>query len=624
MRIPHGALTVLHEPTPGPLTAIAVAVRAGSRFDGAHPGIAHMAEHMLFQGTHRHDQAAINRRAGELGGEHDADTGYEDMTLHFEVFDEDVEEALATPRRAALPLDGAGRPLRQGTPRGDRRDPRPPGGPGQRGARKRLEPLLRRAAGPSDLRHDREPARHDAAGVRRFVARQFVPANMAVCARRRRAAGAHPARPPRARSHPTAPRRRPGPASPRGRAAARCACSRRDLTQTYLVRLVAAPPDPRGVLALSLALEIVGADPDARLFQEVRERLGLGYDVGATVEHGLDWAVAIISASAAREHETRLVDHRRAHLPRRGRGLHRRGAGARPQEAPLPLRPPRRLAARPRAGPRHARRRQPAVAGPRRARPRLPRAAGREPGVARRGRRPDAHRRAGGMRLLGAVLTTCWATALAAADVPLAGIGPCGPIARRHEPIEMSVIRLRRLGGTPIDRIGMVAYRDGKAQPIPFQVDERKPGKGGFAMDGGSEPTTDDRPGVLDPDDLLVFMACDAGERAPSGTPPAAAGREIRLDDPFDGSDGLGLRRRGGSPAAHRPALRRLRSRQRPRDRARLPRRHGARAAGRLLRRVRRPDDAEPARRPPAARRSEAPHRAGGAGRSPSATAAIS
>ena len=94
-RLRYGALAVLHDPMPGPLTAIALAVRAGSRFDGPHPGIAHMTEHMLFQGTHRFDQATLNRRAGELGGEHDADTGYEDVTLHFEVFNEDVPEALA-------------------------------------------------------------------------------------------------------------------------------------------------------------------------------------------------------------------------------------------------------------------------------------------------------------------------------------------------------------------------------------------------------------------------------------------------------------------------------------------------------------------------------------------------
>jgi predicted Zn-dependent peptidase len=94
-RLRHGALTVLWDPMPGPLTAIALVVRAGSRYDGRHPGIAHMTEHMLFQGTRRFDQAALNRRAGELGGEHDADTGYEDVTLHFEVFNDDVEEALA-------------------------------------------------------------------------------------------------------------------------------------------------------------------------------------------------------------------------------------------------------------------------------------------------------------------------------------------------------------------------------------------------------------------------------------------------------------------------------------------------------------------------------------------------
>jgi hypothetical protein len=142
------------------------------------------------------------------------------------------------------------------------------------------------------------------------------------------------------------------------------------------------------------------------------------------------------------------------------------------------------------------------------------------------------------MRGVLAVLAGLGLATAAAANGPLEGIGPCGPIARRHEPIEMSAIRLRRLGGTRIDRIGMVAYRNGAAQPIPFQIDERKPGSGGMAMEGGRDPTIDDSPGVLDRDDLLVFMACDAGERAPGGTPPAAAGREIRLDDPVAGTTG--------------------------------------------------------------------------------------
>ena len=69
---------------------------------------------------------------------------------------------------------------------------------------------------------------------------------------------------------------------------------------------MAAPSDPRGVLALSMAVEIMGADPDARLFQEIRERLGLGYDLSAAVEQGPDWAVAVLAASAARDEERRL------------------------------------------------------------------------------------------------------------------------------------------------------------------------------------------------------------------------------------------------------------------------------------------------------------------------------
>ena len=49
---------------------------------------------MLFQGTSTLDQLTLNRRAADLGGEHNADTGYEDVSLLFEVFNEDVGEAL--------------------------------------------------------------------------------------------------------------------------------------------------------------------------------------------------------------------------------------------------------------------------------------------------------------------------------------------------------------------------------------------------------------------------------------------------------------------------------------------------------------------------------------------------
>jgi len=95
-------LRVVHQHEPGRLTAIALTVRAGARCDGRHAGLAHLAEHMLFQGTNSLDQVALNRRAAELGGEHNADTGYEDISLTFEVFNEDFAAEIAQLRRRKL------------------------------------------------------------------------------------------------------------------------------------------------------------------------------------------------------------------------------------------------------------------------------------------------------------------------------------------------------------------------------------------------------------------------------------------------------------------------------------------------------------------------------------------
>lgn len=139
------------------------------------------------------------------------------------------------------------------------------------------------------------------------------------------------------------------------------------------------------------------------------------------------------------------------------------------------------------------------------------------------------------MRAITLVACALWASAIARAQP--SPMGPCGPIARRHEAIELPGVRLRRLGAQRLEHLGLVAYHGGVARPIPFQFDERVPGKG-IAMAGGPDPLRDDHPGILDPDDLLVFMACDAGERAPGGAPPAAAGREIRIDDPLDHTTG--------------------------------------------------------------------------------------
>src|SRR5947199_6976772 len=254
-RFRQGALRVLYDPVPGPLTAIALAVRAGSRFDGPHPGIAHMTEHMLFQGTRRLDQVTLNRRAGELGGEHDADTGYEDITLHFEVFNEDLGDALALLAEqcfgSTVPPDRFAKEQRVV-----------------------IDEIRGRQEDPANYVHEHAWARffdgtlgHPVGGtvwsvrrmtrqaIRGFIARHFVPGRMTLAV----VGGASLGTLRRALTgtFPRGPRTRPGRA-PRSRLGAKgfLRLHRSDLLQAYLVRLVASPATPREVLAVSLAVEI--------------------------------------------------------------------------------------------------------------------------------------------------------------------------------------------------------------------------------------------------------------------------------------------------------------------------------------------------------------------------------
>jgi hypothetical protein len=124
-------------------------------------------------------------------------------------------------------------------------------------------------------------------------------------------------------------------------------------------------------------------------------------------------------------------------------------------------------------------------------------------------------------------------------------LGPCGPIDRTFDAVEVPASVLHRLGGAPIARLGVLSSRGGRFAPIPFQVDERRGRK--IALPNGAEPTADDKPGVLDFEDLLVFMACDAGEQRSiadleEAVGPAGAGaswRELRIEDPLGRASGF-------------------------------------------------------------------------------------
>lgn len=298
-----GDLRLLYQHTPGPLTAVALAIRAGARFDGEHPGLAHVVEHMLFQGTTTMDQRELNHRAADLGGEHNADTGYETIALTIEVFNEDLDAALA------LLADQYYRTVAS-----------------EERLKKEIRVVLDEVRGRLDDATERlhnrawaaffggalaHPICGNVKSLRALAASdvaQFMDENFAHERTVLGIVGGVDAKEVRAvwRRHFGGPSRpaRPVPAVSSGRAGhIRCSGSN---GQATVLAMMEVPPDPRELIAVGVALDIVGADPDSRLFQEVREHLGLGYDVAAHLDWGPDWAVASVSASSSRAAVRRL------------------------------------------------------------------------------------------------------------------------------------------------------------------------------------------------------------------------------------------------------------------------------------------------------------------------------
>ncbi len=304
-RFSQRGLRVVHQQMPGPLTAIALSIRAGARFDERFPGIAHMSEHMLFQGTRLFDQVALNRRAAELGGEHNADTGYENISLTFEVFNEDVGDALELLAEQFYHSQVDERRFRKerhvvmDEARGRIDDP--------------IERLHQRAwcnffSGP--LAHPvwgsmQSLRQMQAADVAAFIATHFTHGRSVLSLVGGVEFEAAKGAVKRSFSHKSS-LEPPKPRKVQYGHAVRPVRVRDDGGQGFILRMMPVTPIPRQIAAAGVALDLVGADPDSRLFQEIRERLGLGYEVGAHLDWGPDWAVVTISASAAHRSLARL------------------------------------------------------------------------------------------------------------------------------------------------------------------------------------------------------------------------------------------------------------------------------------------------------------------------------
>ncbi len=301
-----GPLRVVFERSRGPLTGITLGARSGSRFDDGAPGIAHLTEHMLFQGTGSLDHAAINERAAELGGEHDAYTGYEELNVTFQVLNADVPAALALLAeqilRSTVPKDRLEneRQVVAQEIRGHRED-----------AISYLcdETWSRFFAGGLSLPPSGTLASVkaiSAAQIRRFLRQRLAGANMVLSVvgdlstERLRAIVAREFRSLPAGRAMTA---RGAEIARRGEVRFR----RAGLTQLYWTTLSAVPATARSLVAVGMALEILGTDPDGRLYHEVREKHGLSYDLWADLHAGAGWAVLQVGAVAARRAEQRLA-----------------------------------------------------------------------------------------------------------------------------------------------------------------------------------------------------------------------------------------------------------------------------------------------------------------------------
>jgi len=110
-------------------------------------------------------------------------------------------------------------------------------------------------------------------------------------------------------------------------------------------------------------------------------------------------------------------------------------------------------------------------------------------------------------------------------------------ITRVHDPVILLGSELPDLTGRSPKQIGVFAVTEGKAKPIPFQIDERHENGGLVISENDDESSDDEDLRGLDANDELVFMALDTGDRAERDAFSSKADVvvEIELTDPTTG-----------------------------------------------------------------------------------------
>ena len=112
------------------------------------------------------------------------------------------------------------------------------------------------------------------------------------------------------------------------------------------------------------------------------------------------------------------------------------------------------------------------------------------------------------------------------------------PATRFADVVTLSAAELAPFHGQPIEHLALLACANDSCRPIPFQIDARD-ADGQWVLDQGPEASHDPPAGVLGGNDVLLFMATDAGDRAhPTQLPGHGPVSEIALRDPRDDTTG--------------------------------------------------------------------------------------
>jgi hypothetical protein len=103
------------------------------------------------------------------------------------------------------------------------------------------------------------------------------------------------------------------------------------------------------------------------------------------------------------------------------------------------------------------------------------------------------------------------------------------------DPVVMEGSMVSEMIGKPIENLRLYAFRDGKFEPIRYQIDEMIEG-GDWVLPSGPITNKELGNGVLDTRDKILFMARELGDKASDAALPGSKqSAEIELVDPLTG-----------------------------------------------------------------------------------------